>query len=207
MVGLTVTANLVVRCVLGPQWMPAGEVLMVLAPVGLLQSATAVTGQIFISQGRADLMLRWGLVSSAANVASFVIGLPWGIRGIALAYAGANALMWYPVLAAPLRLIGLSPGAYLKAMSPTLAISLVMGAGALAWHFGMTILGVSNPWYLLLSTAAVGGVVYVSLLVLAWPLAVDDLTLVLSRSGPALLRRLAVKFRAVRLATRGLQAG
>jgi hypothetical protein len=112
--------------------------------------------------------------------------------------------MWYPVLAAPLRLIGLSPGAYLKAVSPTLVISLVMGAGALAWHFGMTTLGVSNPWYLLLSTATAGGVGYVALLLLAWPLAVDDLTLVLSTNGPPLLRRLAVKFRAVRLVASGI---
>jgi PST family polysaccharide transporter len=206
-VGLTVTADLAVRCLLGPQWTGAGDVLRILAPIGLLQSATSVTGQIFVSQGRTDLMLRWGLASAVANVASFVVGLPWGIRGIALAYAAANVLMWHPVVAAQLRLIGLSPGALLKALGPTLGISLVMGAGALAWQFAMGVAGMSNPWYVLLSTSMVGAALYLVLLLIAWPAALDDLTHVLSSNGPAWLRRLAVTFRAVRVATRGIAVG
>jgi polysaccharide transporter, PST family len=86
-----VTANIVgsdwtVGLLLGPNWAPASELYMVLGISALVQPVGNSTGWLFISQGRSKDMLGWGIVSSIAVVASFIIGLHWGILGLAWSY-------------------------------------------------------------------------------------------------------------------------
>ena len=108
MLGLLVTADLVVRVVYGSHWSRAVPVVMLLAPVGAIQSIVALNGSIYQAKSRTDLQLRVGVVFSAMAVISFFVGLHWGIVGVAAAYAVATAVATpYPLLAVPLRLVGL----------------------------------------------------------------------------------------------------
>ena len=52
-------------------------------------------------------MFRWGIGASTLVLAAFILGLPWGIIGVAIAYAIASVLLFYPNFAIPFRLIDL----------------------------------------------------------------------------------------------------
>lgn len=90
---LAVLADPVVRTVLGPQWLDSADVFRWLAIVGLLQTVGFTNGWLFASSGRSWAMARWGLLSRSIVVVSFVVGLQWGISGVAAAYAAAELVL------------------------------------------------------------------------------------------------------------------
>ena len=96
MCGLWVLAEPFVLFVLGPKWQPVALLLMILAPVGAIQSLGTLNGLIYLVKGRTDLQFRWGLFFSCVVVLAFVIGLRWGIVGVATTYAAATAILIYP---------------------------------------------------------------------------------------------------------------
>jgi PST family polysaccharide transporter len=108
MAGLFVVADEFTEAVLGPAWIAIVPVVRVLSLVGLVQSATTSVGWIFQSQGRPDLQFRLSLVGGLGAVASYVIGLRFGVLGVATGYA-LWSLLWEPVVAHSMgRLIGVS---------------------------------------------------------------------------------------------------
>jgi len=68
-------------------------ILQVFCLLGLIQSIGTTVGWIYQSQGRTDIMFRWGLVSGSIFIISFVVGLRWGALGVAVAYTVANFLL------------------------------------------------------------------------------------------------------------------
>jgi PST family polysaccharide transporter len=111
---------------LGPEWAGAAPLLAILAPVGLFQALANPTGLIYQARGRTDLLLAWGLGSSAVMVASFAIGLPWGVNGVAAAYALSMIALAYPVFKLPFRLIELSVADLLRTLVPCLICAAAM---------------------------------------------------------------------------------
>lgn len=107
MVGLMALAEPFVLAVLGPQWRPVIVLLQILAPIGLMQSIGSTVGAIYQAKGRTDWMLWWGVAAGSVVMLSFLIGLRWGITGVAAAYAVASAVLVYPSFAIPFRLISL----------------------------------------------------------------------------------------------------
>jgi O-antigen/teichoic acid export membrane protein len=93
LVGLIVVAPDFVRVVLGERWSTATPVLQILALVGLVQSLQALNGEILLARGRAGTLLRFTILWFAASLAAFVIGLQWGVVGVAACYAVACALV------------------------------------------------------------------------------------------------------------------
>jgi PST family polysaccharide transporter len=127
MCGLLVLCDCFVYVVYGKTWSPAIPVIAVLAPVGMVQSIAALNGGIFKARGRADLQLRLELISTIAVVASFAIGLQWGIVGVASGYAIAEVgLLGYPMFAFTLRLLGLRVADLVRAVWRPLGASAVM---------------------------------------------------------------------------------
>jgi len=62
----------------------------------MIQSIVTVGGSVYLSQGRADLQLRMSLVNVTLTTLSILVGLQWGILGVAVAYTVFN-LLWAPV--------------------------------------------------------------------------------------------------------------
>ncbi|GBD86471.1 lipopolysaccharide biosynthesis protein WzxC [bacterium BMS3Abin03] len=81
--------------------------LMILAPVGLIQSVATTTGSIYQAKGRTDWMFRWGAISGVIYVTGFFIGLNWGVIGVAVSYLISSLILLYPVFAIPFKLIEL----------------------------------------------------------------------------------------------------
>lgn len=84
--------------VLGAKWMGAAEVMAWLVPVGFFQSMVSTSGSVLNAIGRSDILRNLGFVGVPFLVASIVIGLQWGIVGVAMAYCVANFLWVYPVV-------------------------------------------------------------------------------------------------------------
>jgi O-antigen/teichoic acid export membrane protein len=107
MAGVAAVAKPFVEVWVGPRWLPVAALITILAPVGMLQALGTTTGQVYMATGRTDLMFRWGVFVSPVTILSFVIGLQWGVRGVAICYAIATILVLYPLFRIPLRLIEL----------------------------------------------------------------------------------------------------
>jgi lipopolysaccharide exporter len=132
MMGALILAHEVVLVMLGPKWAPVIPVFQILALVGMVQSISTTVGQIYIATGRTDLMLRWGSIFSALIVLSFLVGLPWGIKGVATAYAVTIAAIVIPVFWAAFRIINLPLLDLWRALWPGLKCTLIMGVLVLA---------------------------------------------------------------------------
>lgn len=88
----------IVRVVLGPQWMGVSRLFAVLGLVGLIQPICNTAGWLFITQGRAQDMFKWGFIGGAVAIASIVIGLPWGAFGVAASYSLTGLCVTPPLL-------------------------------------------------------------------------------------------------------------
>ncbi len=95
---LIVGADWVVVLFLGPRGHGAAVMYSLLGRAGILQPLANSTGWLFISQGRAKEMFRWGLAGRGLTIASFVVWLPWGAVGVAAAYGVACPLVLSPLL-------------------------------------------------------------------------------------------------------------
>jgi PST family polysaccharide transporter len=175
MLGLMITAVPFVRVFFGDRWLPVAGLLAVFAPLGAMQSIVAPVGLIFESQARTDLRFRWMMFASVCYVASFVVGLHWGFMGVGVSYTIVWTLLMPASLLSPFRLIGLSGRVFLKALWPTIWMSLVMAACTWSWRIACHFMGITNPLVDLLSSAALGFVVYVALVVTYKPPVVQDL--------------------------------
>lgn len=85
-------ADVLVPFALGQQWAGSALIFQALGFAGLLQSLNNPSGWLFISQGRSAEFMRWGIVTAMTSVAAFVIGLPYGALGVAVAYAASEYL-------------------------------------------------------------------------------------------------------------------
>jgi O-antigen/teichoic acid export membrane protein len=108
MLGLMSVAELFVLTLFGEQWRPVIALLLIFAPLGALQSIATTVGSIYQARGRTDWLLRWGLGAGSLIVLSFVIGLNWGVLGVAVAYTTVTVILLYPNFAIPFRLIDLT---------------------------------------------------------------------------------------------------
>ena len=93
LLGLAVLADQFVPVVLGEQWRSAVPVIQILALVGIAQSLQALNGSILQARDHTDWLLRYSLVFTVVTVIAFVIGVPFGIVGVAASLAIASCFL------------------------------------------------------------------------------------------------------------------
>jgi PST family polysaccharide transporter len=150
-----------VHLVLGDSWMAAAPLMTVLAIAGARETVFYLTPVLMRAVGRAALGLRFQLVSTLVQVAGIVIGLPFGMFGVALGYTLAGFLLVPALLVIQHRLGGVSVRRQLAAIWPPLHASL--------WASGAyLLLGllIGSPVLALLAGGAAYAVVLVAVLVL-----------------------------------------
>ena len=133
--GLLVMSRSFVLALFGEKWAVMIPILQVFCLLGLIQSIGTTTSLIYQSQGRTDILLRWGLIAGTIYIISFVVGLRWGAFGVAVAYTVANFLLWYPNWSIPARLIDLNFLTMLKKLSPTFFVAAAMAVAI--WALGL----------------------------------------------------------------------
>lgn len=94
--GLFGAAKPIVNILLGSNW-DRTEVIFSLLCIGLIPStAMSTVSWITLSSGRSDRMLLWGLIGVPIYVVAFVLGLPFGATGVALAYSMSRYVAFLP---------------------------------------------------------------------------------------------------------------
>jgi len=93
LLGMIVLAPEFVAVVLGDRWSAAAPVIRILAFVGLLQSLQTLNSNVLLALGRAGTLLRYSVVFFCCHLMAFVIGLHWGIVGVAAGYAISSTLV------------------------------------------------------------------------------------------------------------------
>jgi O-antigen/teichoic acid export membrane protein len=88
--------DLLVRVVLGPQWANAIPAFRILAVAGMIYPLAGTQGLVLVSMGRSDRFLLWQSVSAVLAVMSFIIGIPYGIQGVALAFTIMTYFFLFP---------------------------------------------------------------------------------------------------------------
>lgn len=91
-------ADFLIRLILGSQWLGAVPVFRLLAIAGMIQPIAGTRGLVLLSSGYSQRYLYWGIFNAVLCIISFILGLPYGIEGVATAYALANYLILIPSL-------------------------------------------------------------------------------------------------------------
>ena len=131
MFGIWAVAEPAVAVLLGERWALVAALLAILAPLGAMQSVTALSGTIFKVTARTHIQFRWALVSLASYLTAFLVGLQWGVVGVAACYAAAQAILVTPALWLALHPIGAGPWQVLIAVSRPLLAALTMAIAVL----------------------------------------------------------------------------
>ena len=135
---LAICSDHVILVVLGPKWQQASTVFMFLAIAGICQPCVNTMGWLYTSQGRTSDMLLVGILNSSIAVCSIVIGLHWGIIGVAASYALATTIIrvpitvWYATRKGPVKLVDLATASKIPACT-----SLVIGANLVLLRIGL----------------------------------------------------------------------
>lgn len=129
MVGLIVTADTLVSLLFGDKWENLAIILMILAPVGILQSIGTTNGSIYMAKGNTRLLLKVGIWSTIVTVIFFIGGIFFGVEGVALSYLLSNLVLFYPVFKVSWEQIGLSVSEGVGTLMPLLLIASLMGLG------------------------------------------------------------------------------
>jgi O-antigen/teichoic acid export membrane protein len=132
MLGLVVVADDVVTAVLGSKWHAAGPVIQILAWVGVLVALQGLNSLLLQALGRTRLLLRFSYVLFGAGLVAFVVGLRWGIVGVAACFAAVSTVVQPAYLHLTARALGLGSLACLRALAGVLAATALMVAFALA---------------------------------------------------------------------------
>ena len=159
MIGLLAVAEPFVMNVFGPNWAEVIPILQIFSMMGLVQSIGTTVGWIYTSQGRTDIMFRWTLFAGTVYVIAFLIGMHWGIVGIATAYVlSGYTLLWYPSWTIAGRLIDLRFLDMAKNLAGTFFCSAAMGGTV--WGIARILPFPVKGWMYLLTLIASGAGIY-----------------------------------------------
>jgi O-antigen/teichoic acid export membrane protein len=198
--GLGVVADPMIRTILGAKWIGAIRVFQILAPVGLAQSIYTTIGPIFMAKGRTDWLFRWGIVQTIILVASFLIGIHWGVLGVATAYCFTFlCITMVPAFLIAFRLIGLKLSEFAWALLPQLIVTACMTLLCWLWLRFLPMIGIQTPWILFISAVVLGATFYVLALLITWPKVMEHLETAMVSSGKHFVVPVFAKARGLRL--------
>ncbi len=184
MLGMSVLAEPLVLLIYGEKWQSAVGIVQVLCFAGLAQSVYNTAGWIFLSRGRSDILFRFGVLSMLVRGVGVLVGMHWGLLGIAWAYvAGGFLALMLPTWAAAGRLIGVGLGEMVSNVAGPFCCAV--GMAALIWLSDRGLFA-GEAYWLRLVVHVLGGIVVYSLLVSLFRLAAwhDVRALILERAGP-----------------------
>ncbi|MBA3569654.1 MAG: lipopolysaccharide biosynthesis protein [Pyrinomonadaceae bacterium] len=95
---LFVCSDNVILILLGPRWIESSGIFSILAVSAFIQPVVASRGLVMITTGNSRRFFWFGIWNALAVSTGFAIGVPWGAKGVALAYVVVNYLTLYPSL-------------------------------------------------------------------------------------------------------------
>lgn len=160
MLGMIAVADNFIIGVLGEQWVQMVPIIRILCIAGIASSIVTITGSVYLSQGASRLQFRVNLVTRPIAIVGVVVGLPWGLIGIAVGSVVAVLINTYITLSRAGPLIELRLLDLLKALLPTLVAASCMAVPVyLVGHYA----NLEQPLMELLVQVIVGVALYLAL--------------------------------------------
>jgi O-antigen/teichoic acid export membrane protein len=131
-IGMAVVAPELVQVVLGARWADTVAPLRVLAAFGLCAALASTTGDVFKAVGRSRLIFTIGLVHTAVLWSGLFGFASRGLAWVALAVSAAGLASSSTALVVALRLLGIRPLAFARALGGPVAAAAVMAAAVSA---------------------------------------------------------------------------
>jgi|GEM_PF-123086 len=151
---LTLAGKDLIRLLLGPGWEPAGRIFTWFGPGIGAMILYHTHGWIHLSIGRADRWLRWGIIEFVVTCLLFIVGLPWGPVGIAIAWTVSFWSLIIPAIWYAGRPIGFGVGPVIAVVRNYAVASLLAGS--------LTYLIVRETPYLFGASGAAGAITRVA---------------------------------------------
>lgn len=85
-----------VLLILGNKWLETISIFRFLLPAALVGTLNVAIGWVYSSLGRTKRLFKWGIVVSAINSLSYIVGVNWGGIGVALAYSISSSILLIP---------------------------------------------------------------------------------------------------------------
>jgi len=123
---VVVIAPVALPWLLGEKWKPAVVAVQILAIGGLREAPMVLTWAAYRARGRPDIQMLLGMVSLVCYLLAYVIGLEWGIEGVAFFFVLTSLLLFPVSLWLLLRVLQMPLLAWLRALVPAALGTLVM---------------------------------------------------------------------------------
>lgn len=122
-----------VGLVLGPAWLPAAALVSVMAIGGARETVFYVTPSLMKGLGKGALIVRYEILAAIVQVGGIVIGLQFGVLGVAIGYSAAGFVLTPVLLWIQQRLTGVKTKSQLGAILPAVHAALWGVAGYWLW--------------------------------------------------------------------------
>ena len=105
-------------------------VIQIVAWVGILQALQSINVDILMARDRTRTLFRYAIFFCSAHVLAFVIGLQWGITGVAAAYAISSTFVEPVLTVLTARALGVSPWVPVRSIAGVVQAAAIMAVAA-----------------------------------------------------------------------------
>jgi PST family polysaccharide transporter len=151
--------DLIISVCLGPKWKDAAPIFRLLAPTVMVFGIINPLGWLLLSLGLYGRSLRIALVIAPVVITAYLIGLPYGPNGVALAYSTAMVLLFVPLVLWCLYRTIISPRDLVLTISKPFLSAIL--AAALAFSTQLYVGESLSPLLRLLLAAFTMGITYI----------------------------------------------
>jgi O-antigen/teichoic acid export membrane protein len=126
LIGLAVAAPDFVEVVLGDRWLGLTPLLQLLAVGVIAQVVSALGADVLKSAGRAGALLRFSTVEAVLFLVGTLVGLSWGIVGVAAAYGAVSVPTRIYFIRMATRAVGISFSRFAQSLSGIAQASIAL---------------------------------------------------------------------------------
>lgn len=120
-------AEEIIRIILGDKWTGAAYIFQLLAITGFIQPIASTQGLVLITTGRTNRYFYLGVFNAFFTVLGFIIGIKWGIAGVAISQAIVLYCLFFPLLYLNFHRSPIRPKAFLTQIVLPFVFSLISG--------------------------------------------------------------------------------
>lgn len=108
MIGLSLVSKEFVLLFFGNKWSAMIPILSILSGLGAIQSIISLNGLIYNSLGKVNIAFRVSILTNIVLIIAFVIGVNYGLIGVAYSYLIASALLLIPMYKIAIKQLSIS---------------------------------------------------------------------------------------------------
>jgi PST family polysaccharide transporter len=126
MIGLSLVSKEFVLLFFGDKWLAMIPVLSILSGLGAIQSIVSLNGLIYNSLGKVNIAFKVSILTNIVLVIAFIIGVNYGLIGVAYSYLIASALLLIPMYQIAIKQINTSLLEVFKTIKGIVLATLLM---------------------------------------------------------------------------------